>query len=256
MKLQVGTAGDSPDRDSLSFLPEGEFQCWCEINWSGISNEWKLVFSCEPTGPSRGSSAVLRHWHIFTGADNKANSCCSSAAMIKNINLPVHIALKEISAVYLEREPSCALRIYGGKGGSIVIQLCPMPSEREHAVTWVDALFSAMKMQMLDPAEIVKLQSHYSVLMSKNNDHQRLQSEAKAPRPPSDRHHRLSYRQVYGRPSEDLSNGLNNQQLFFNPANSLRLKELESNNDIESNEKSQSTTTSTNNGTPQKCCVM
>jgi hypothetical protein len=70
---------------------------------------------------------------------------CNGDVVVMGENLPI----SAISEVFLELEPSASFRVYMGDSRDVV-RFTPVPESRETAAAWVDAIFSAMKLQSIE----------------------------------------------------------------------------------------------------------
>ena len=115
-----GVAGDEPELDELS---EASTKKWIFLLWSKSPQEWTVLES-----------------DIFLTEDD----FCNGDVVVMGEN--IHISA--ISEVFLEVEPSVSFRVYMGDSRDMV-RFTPVPESRETAAAWVDAIFSAMKLQSI-----------------------------------------------------------------------------------------------------------
>ena len=97
---------------------------WIFFLWSKSPQEWTVLES-----------------DIFLTEDD----FCSGDVVVMGENLPI----SAISEVFLELEPSASFRVYMGDSRDVV-RFTPVPESRETAAAWVDAIFSAMKLQSIE----------------------------------------------------------------------------------------------------------
>ena len=114
-------AGDVPEQDEFF---EAAVKKWIFLIWSKSPQEWTVLES-----------------DIFLTEDD----FCNGDVVVMGEN--IHISA--ISEVFLEVEPSVSFRVYMGDSRDVV-RFTPVPESRETAAAWVDAIFSAMKLQSIE----------------------------------------------------------------------------------------------------------
>lgn len=141
MRRSEGIAGETADGDV--FLEDSaSSKKWIYILWDKSPEDW-----------------------IFLESDTfqAETDLCNGDILMLGENIYISM----INEVFLELEPSTSFRIYIGKE---VIKLTPLPESRVMAANWVDALFSAMKIQSLDPSETVNLKERWLEFAAKREE--------------------------------------------------------------------------------------
>lgn len=134
MKIHAGEAGELPEFDNINISESRER--WVFIFWDKSPEEWFLLES-----ETHLTENDLCNADIIAGGEK--------------------FLLTSISEVYLELEPTSTFKIYIG---SDVLQYTPVNKPRDIAALWVDAIFSAMKLQDMDTEETCDLRKRVVAL--------------------------------------------------------------------------------------------
>lgn len=125
MKSKTGIAGSSPLYDSFPWFQQQDV-AWIQLLWDMLPSDWRLISFQKPPKDAYDPDEYLQGRLIM---------------------------IKDISEVMLEVEPSTSFRIYLGDTNQVV-KLTPSPVNRQHAASWVNAIYAAMQLQALEESYV------------------------------------------------------------------------------------------------------
>ena len=118
MKTVTGTSGNKPSEDSFPWFGSNP-DIFIRLLWDLLPSDWRIV-----SFPKMPTDAYDPDEYLQAS----------------------QIMIKDITEVMLEEAPSNSFRIYLGDTKQVV-KCTPMPTSRDFAAAWVNAIYAAMELQ-------------------------------------------------------------------------------------------------------------